>query len=77
MKKSGVVDEDGSVVKFKRDLLTRQLSHYDVHYCGAIRNSGSSVDEMVQAIDTSFLHSVSTDQHPLHMKCPEHDSPPK
>jgi len=25
--KSGVVDEDGRVVKFKRGLLTRQLSH--------------------------------------------------
>ena len=28
---------------------------------------------MVQAIDASFLHSMSKDEHPMHMKCPEHN----
>ena len=32
---------------------------------------------MVQAIDASFLHSTSTDEHPMHMKCPEHNLPSK
>ena len=32
---------------------------------------------MVQAIGASFLHSMSTDEHLMHMKCPEHNTPDK
>ena len=42
----------------------------------SIQNSGGSVDAMVKAIDASFLYSISTDSHPLHMKCPEHKHKP-
>lgn len=67
LKKSGVVDDDGKVEK--------AIDSLNVYYGGAIRNSGGSVDAMVQAIDASFLHSMSTDSHPLHMKCPKHKPP--
>ena len=77
LKKSGVVDEDGKVVKFKGRLTDKAIDSLNVYYGGAIRNSNGSVDNMVQAIDASFLHSTSTDSHPLHMKCPEHKPPDK
>ena len=35
---------------------------------GAIQNNKDDIDGMVQAIDASFLHSKSTDEHPIHMK---------
>lgn len=77
LKKSGVVDEDSRVVKFKGRLTDKAIDTLNVYYGEAIRNSGGSVDEMVRAIDACFLHSVSTDEHPYHMKCPEHNPPNK
>ena len=44
-------------------------------YGGAIRNNKDDIDGMVQAIGASFLHSMSTDEHRMHMKCPEHKPP--
>ena len=75
LKKSGAVDDDGHPVKFKGRLTDDGIKALNVYYGGAIRNSGCSVDAMVKAIDASFLHSIYTDSHPLHMKCPEHKLP--
>ena len=46
-----------------------------ITYKGAIRNNKDDIDGMVQAIDVTFLHSMSTDEHLIHMKCPEHNPP--
>ena len=35
---------------------------------GAIRNNKDDIDGMVQAIDGLFLHSMSTEEYPIHMK---------
>ena len=63
LKKSGVVDEEGRAVKFKGRLTNDSLKKLNIYYGGAIHNSNGSIDAMVQAIDASFLHSVSTDEY--------------
>ena len=73
LKKSGAVDEHGRVVKFKGKLTDKTIKQLNVYYGGDIKNNKGNVDGMVKAIDASFLHSVSTDTHSLHMKCPEHN----
>ena len=75
MKKSGALGDDGRPVKFKGRLTNDAIKALNVYYGGAIRDSGGSVDAMVKAIDASFLHSISTDDHPCHVKCPEHKPP--
>ena len=75
LKKSGAVDDDGHLVKCKGRLTDDGIKALAVYYGGGIRNSGGSVDAMVKAIVASFLHSISTDSHPLHIKCPEHKPP--
>ena len=77
LKKSGIVDENGQLVKFKCRLTNNAITALNVYYGGAIRNNKDDIDGMVQAIDASFLHSMSTDEHPMHMKCPEHNPPDK
>ena len=47
----------------------------NVYYGDAIRNNKDDIDGMVQAIDASFLHSKSSNEHPMHMKCLEHNPP--
>ncbi len=49
LKKSGVVDEDGHVVKFKGRLTDKAIKALNVYCGGAIRNSEGSVDAMVKA----------------------------
>ena len=75
LKKSGALGDDGRPVKFKGRLTNDAIKALNVYYGGAIRDSGGSVDAMVKAIDASFLHSISTDDHPCHVKCPEHKPP--
>ena len=77
LKKSGVQDENGKLVKFKGRLTNDSISALNVYYGGAIRNNKDDIDGMIKAIDASFLHSMSTDEHPMHMKCPEHKPPDK
>ena len=43
---------------------------------GAIRNNTGSIDDMITAIDASFLHSMSTVSYSVHNKCPKHNPPP-
>ena len=64
-------------MKFKARLTDNAITALNVYYGGAIRNNKDDIDGMVQAIEATFLHSMSTDEHPMHMKCPEHSPPDK
>ncbi len=70
LKKKGAIGDDGRPVKFKGRLTNENIKKLNVYYGGAIRNAGGSVDNMVIAIDASFLHSCS-----VHTKCLEHNPP--
>ena len=48
-------------VKFKGRLADKSIKALNVYYGGAIRNNTGSIDDMITAIDASFLHSMSTD----------------
>ena len=63
-------------MKFKGRLTDNAITVL-VYYGGDIRNNKDDFDGMVQAIDASFLHSMSTDEHPMHTKCSEHNLPDK
>ena len=76
LKKSGIEDENGQFVKFKGRLTDNAITALNVYYGGAIRNNKDDIDGMVQAINASFLHSLSTDEYPMHMECPKHPPPP-
>ena len=77
LKKSGIEDENSQLVKFKGRLTDNVITALNVYYGGAIQNNKDDIGEMVQAIDASFLHSMSTDEHPMCMNCPEHNPPDK
>ena len=49
----------------------------NVYYGSAIRNNKDDIDGVGQAIDASFLHCLSTDEHPMNIKCSEHHPPDK
>ena len=74
LKKSSIEDENGQLVKFKGSLTGNAVTAHNIYYGGAIRNNKDDIDGMVQATDASLLHSLSTDEHPVHIKCPEHKS---
>ena len=74
LKKSGIEDENGQLIKFKVSLTDNANTALNIYYGGAIWNNKDDINGMVQAIDASFLHSISTDEHPVHMKCTEYKS---
>ena len=74
LKKSSIEDENGQLVKFKGSLTGNAVTALNIYYGGAIRNNKDDIDGMVQATDASLLHSLSTGEHPVHIKCPEHKS---
>ncbi len=65
-----IEDENGQLVKIKGRLTDNSINALNVYYGGAIRNNKDDIDGMIQTIDASFLHSVSTDAHPMHMNVP-------
>ena len=71
--KFGIEDENSQLVKFKGRLIDIAITALNVYYGGAIRNNKDDIDGMVQAIDASFLHSMSTEELPMHMKCFDHN----
>ena len=75
LKKSGIEDENSQLVKFKGRLTDNVITALNVYYGGAIRSNKDDIDGMVHAIGASFLHAMSTDEHPMHNKCLEHNPP--
>ena len=72
LKKSGIEDKNGHLVKFKGSLTDNVITALNIYYGSTIRNNKYDIDGIVQAIDDSFLHSISSDERPMHMKCPKH-----
>ena len=68
-KAKGAKDDNGMPVKFKGRLTDNSIKG------GAIRNNTGSIDGMMNDIDASFLHSMSTDTYSVHTKCPKHEPP--
>ena len=74
-KGGGAKDDNGMPVKFKGRLTDNSIKALNVYYGGAIRNNTGSIDGMMNDIDASFLHSMSTDTYSVHTKCPKHEPP--
>ena len=71
--KSGIEDENGQLMKFKCRLTDNVIT--------AVMRVPSETTKMTlmgwYIIEASFLHSMSTDEHPMHMEWPEHNPPDK
>ncbi len=63
-KNVGAKNENDMPVKFKGTLTDNSIKALNVYYGGAICNNAGNIDGMKNDIDASFLHSMSTDQHP-------------
>lgn len=66
------VNNDGTVIKMggKGRLTDTLMKQFQKYYGKAIRSNTGDAAAMANAVMAIFYHSISTDTHPLHFRCP-------
>ena len=71
--KKHIVDGKLSSIKRKGKLTKAKMLKYQKYYGKAIRFNVNDPVAMQRAVMATFYHSISTDEHPIHMMCPGGD----